>query len=182
MKRNLAKFTTGGFFRGAHLWVEVLWVITRCLFFTTNWPFPSAFKTFLLRTFGAIIGEGLVIRAGVYIHFPWRLRIGSHVWIGEGVKILNLAPVEIGSNVCISQATYLCTGSHDYRKETFDLITKPIHIHDGAWLSASTFIAPGVTIGAQSVVSAGAVVFQDVPENVLVRGNPATVVRNLSDS
>ncbi|MEO6054252.1 MAG: WcaF family extracellular polysaccharide biosynthesis acetyltransferase [Chthoniobacterales bacterium] len=182
MNRNLGNFTTGGFTRGAPLWMEALWVITRCLFFTTSWPFPSAFKTFLLRTFGAIIGEGLVIRSGVDIHFPWRLRIGSHVWIGEGVKILNLAPVEIGSNVCISQEAYLCTGSHDHHKDTFDLITKPIHIHDGAWISARAFIAPGVTVGSHSVVSAGAIVFKDVPEKVLVRGNPASIVRNLSDS
>ena len=50
------------------------------------------------------------------------------MWIGDEVLILSLAPVKIGSNVCISQRAFLCTGSHDFRSEGFDLITKPIEI------------------------------------------------------
>ncbi|MEO6846429.1 MAG: WcaF family extracellular polysaccharide biosynthesis acetyltransferase [Chthoniobacterales bacterium] len=182
MKRNLEAFTQGDFSRGAPSWKEALWVVVKCLFFTTALPFPSSLRAVLLRAFGARIGHSLTIRSRVDIHFPWKLTIGDNVWIGDGARILSLASVEIGSNVCISQEVFLCTGSHDYRKESFDLITKPIHIADGAWLSARVFIAPGVSIGAESVISAGAIVFHDVPENVLVRGNPAIVVRKLSDS
>ena len=52
-----------------------------------------------------------MIRANVNISFPWHLSIGDHVWIGEDVGILSLAPVTIESNVCISQRAYLCTAA-----------------------------------------------------------------------
>ena len=131
----------------------------------------------LLRGFGAKIGSSVVIRENVNISMPWRLTIGDHVWIGEDVGILSLAQVSIGSNVCISQRAYLCTGSHDYRREDFKLITRPITIHEGTWVAAAAFIGPGVTIGAGAVVTAGSVVMKDVAPEALMRGNPAEVVR-----
>ena len=73
----------------------------------------------------------MVIRANVNISFPWRLTVGNHVWIGEDVGILSLADVVIEDNVCISQRAYLCTGSHDYHREDFKLITRPITVARG---------------------------------------------------
>src|SRR5947207_3559368 len=126
-----------------------------------------------LRSFGEKIGKGVVIRANVNISFPWRLTIGDHVWIGEDVGILSLAPVTIGSNVCISQRAYLCTGSHDFRREDFKLKTAPVTVGDGTWIAALSFIAPGVKIGGSAVVSAGSVVLNNVLAGSFVRGNPA---------
>lgn len=180
--RDLSRFSNRDFQRGASSCTEALWVAVKCLVFTTGWPLPSRFKNFLLRLFGAKVGRGVVIRSRVDITFPWKLQIGDHVWIGEGVRILNLAPVEIGSHVCISQEAFLCTGSHDMRKASFDLIAKPIRVKDGAWIAARAFVAPGVTIGAQAVVFAGAILSADVADHFLVRGNPALPVRNLSES
>ena len=122
----------------------------------------------------------MVVRANVNISFPWRLRLGDHVWIGEDVGILSLAAVEIESHVCISQRAYLCTGSHDYRRPDFKLVTRPISVRTGVWIAAQAFIGPGVEIGAGAVVAAGSVVGRDVPPGALVRGNPAEVVRNLA--
>jgi putative colanic acid biosynthesis acetyltransferase WcaF len=128
-----------------------------------------------LRAFGAKIGRNVVIRANVNVSFPWRLVVGDHVWIGEDVGILTLAPVAIESNVCISQRAYLCTGSHDFRREDFKLQLAPITVREGSWIAAASFIAPGVEIGSGAIVSAG-VVFESVAPKTLVRGNPATVV------
>ena len=133
----------------------------------------------LLRSFGAKIGQDVVIRANVNISFPWRLSIGDHVWIGEDVGILSLAPVTIESNVCISQRAYLCTGSHDFRREDFKLKVAPITVRAGSWVAAVAFVGPGVEIGTGAVVSAGSVVFETVPANTLVQGNPARVISHV---
>ena len=115
-----------------------------------------------------------MIRANVNISFPWRLTIGDHVWIGEDVGILTLAPVTIESNVCISQRAYLCTGSHDFRREDFKLKVAPITVREGSWIAAASFIAPGIEIGSGAIVSAGSVVFENVAPKTFVRGNPAS--------
>jgi len=170
---NLAIYDNSDFDRGAPRWKEALWVATRCLFFQNPLPWPSALRAGLLRAFGARIGAGAVIRANVNISHPWRLALGDHVWIGEDVGILSLAQVTIGSNVCISQRAYLCTGSHDFRREDFKLKVAPITVRDGSWIAAMSFIAPGVEIGSGALVAAGSVVFRDVAPGSLVRGNPA---------
>jgi len=65
--------------------------------------------------------------------------------------------VVIGSNVCLSQRAFLCTGSHDFNKETFDLITRPIVIGDGCWVAAQAFVGPGVVLAPGTMVKAGEV-------------------------
>lgn len=120
----------------------------------------------------------MVIRSQVSINFPWRLEIGDHVWIGEEVMILSLDRVRIGSHVCISQRAFLCTGSHQFKKETFDLVTKPIVIEDECWIAAGVFIGPGVTLRRKTVCAAGAVVMRDAGPDVVVSGNPAVTRGN----
>lgn len=152
-------------------------MVAKCGFFLNPVPWPSALRIAILRIFGARIGARVVIRSQVNITFPWRVEIGDDVWLGEEVLILSLAPVTIGSNVCISQRAFLCTGSHDFRATHFDLITKPITIRSGSWVAAQAFIAPGVEIGEGSMVAAGSVVLENVPPKTLVRGNPGVVVK-----
>lgn len=176
---DLSRYNNSDFSRGAPAWKEALWLLVRGVFFQTWMPWPSALRVPLLRLFGAQIGRGVVVRAGVSVSFPWRLSVGDFVWLGEDVGVLSLAEVCIESNVCISQRAYLCTGSHDYRREDFKLVTRPITVRAGSWVAAAAFVAPGVEIGVGAVVAAGSVVTRDVPPNTLVRGNPAEVVREL---
>jgi putative colanic acid biosynthesis acetyltransferase WcaF len=130
----------------------------RWIFFQNALPRPSSLRVALLEMFGAKIGKRVVIRANVNISFPWRLQLGDHVWIGEEAGILSLARVTIESNVCISQRAYLCTGSHEFRREDFKLSVAPITVCTGSWVAAAAFIGPGVEIGTRSGVSAGSVV------------------------
>ena len=176
---DLRIYDNSDFDRGAPLWKEAIWILTRFLFFQNAFPWSSPLRCALLRAFGAKIGRGVVIRANVNISFPWRLTIGDHVWIGEDVGILTLAPVTIESNVCISQRAYLCTGSHDFRREDFKLRVAPITVREGSWIAAASFIAPGVEIGSGAIVSAGSVVFKSVAPKMFVRGNPATVISEI---
>ena len=134
-------------------------------------------KRVLLRLFGTSLGRGLVLKPRVRIKFPWRLTVGDHCWIGEGVWIDNLAPVTLGDNVCLSQGVYLCTGGHDHTRPTFDLITKPITVESEAWVGAMSVLLPGVTVGRGAVVAAGSVVTKDVPAGMIVGGNPARVIK-----
>lgn len=170
---RLEGYTTGGFDRGAPRWKELLWVLIKCVVFENGLPWPSALRVAILRAFGATIGQGVIVRAKVNITFPWRLTVGDHVWIGEEVLILSLAPVALESHVCLSQRAFLCTGSHRFHSPGFDLVTKPITIGQSSWIAAQAFIAPGVVIGPGSMVGAGSVVLVDVPPGTVVQGNPA---------
>lgn len=161
--------------RGASKAKQIAWMMVQFLFFALPYPLPSRFRVFLLRCFGASIGRGVVIRAGVKISFPWRLTIGDHTWIGEDVMILSLDRVTLGSNCCVSQRAFLCTGSHRFDRPGFDLVTKPIVVQDGSWVAADVFVAPGVTIGPNSMCVAGSVVLGDVAADSTVCGNPAVV-------
>ena len=176
---DLSNYSVAHFDRGAPRWKEALWQGVSLVFFRAPIPLPSILRVALLRAFGAEVGSGVVIRAGVNISFPWRLTVGNHVWFGEEVTILSLARVTIGSNVCVSQQAFLCTGSHDFSSETFDLQTRPIGVGDRVWIAARVFVAPGVEIGAGSMLCAGCVALEDVPERAIMRGNPATLLRYL---
>jgi putative colanic acid biosynthesis acetyltransferase WcaF len=175
---DLANFRPSGFDRGAGAAKEGLWLIVRLLLFQLC-PFSlSALKRTVLRAFGARIGQGVIIKPQVKITFPWKLVVGDYVWFGEECWLLNLERIVIGSNVCISQRAFLCTGNHNYRLPTFDLITKPIAVEDGAWLGAACWVGPGVTVGSHAVLTAGSVVAKSLEPWGIYQGNPAVKVKS----
>jgi putative colanic acid biosynthesis acetyltransferase WcaF len=174
---DLSRFTPTDFQRGASAAKEALWILLSLVLFRLC-PFKhSALKSAVLRAFGAKVGCGPVIKPQVKITFPWKLTVGDHAWLGEECWLLNLAPIEIGSNVAVSQRAFLCTGNHDYGKPTFDLITKPIRVEDGAWVGAGSFVGPGVIVGTHAVLTAGSVATRDLEPWTIYRGNPAQPVR-----
>ena len=125
-------------------------------------------KAWLLRRIEARIGRGLVIKPNVRIKYPWRLTVGDHSWIGQEAWIGNLADVTLGDHVCVSQRVYLCTGSHDYRQRTFDLIVRLISIYNGGWVGAAAVVVSGVRVGANSVVAAATMVTKSVAGEAVV--------------
>jgi putative colanic acid biosynthesis acetyltransferase WcaF len=147
--------------------------MVRIVVFLAPFPLPSRLRSGVLQAFGASIGKCAVIRHGVNVAFPWRFSAGDHVWLGEGVRILNLANVSLGDNVCLSQEAFLCTGSHDHRREDFALVCKPITVGSQVWVAARAFVGPGVVLGDGCVVGACAVVMRDVSAGAVVYGNPA---------
>lgn len=166
-----------GLDRGRSRLTEACWYFVKCFLFLSPLPWPRGWKVFLLRLFGAKIGHGVVIKPRVNIHFPWKLSIGDHSWIGEEVFILNFEPVTVGNHVCISQRSFLCAGNHDFQDPAFSYRNEPIHIEDGAWIGAQCFVAPGVTVRREAVATAGSVVIDDLPVGWICRGNPCEPVR-----
>ncbi len=152
---------------------RTLWYFTNMLFFKTLLPFPSSIKVSLLRAFGAKVGLGVVIKPDVNIKYPWFLEVGDDCWIGESVWIDNLATVKIGSNVVLSQGAYLLTGSHDYKKEAFNLLLGEIILEDGVWIGAKATVCPGVVGKSHSVLAVGSVATKDLDAYTIYQGNPA---------
>lgn len=174
---DFSGYSTGDFSRGAGWIREGLWIVTSLLLFRLC-PFKfSALKCAILRLFGARVGQGIVIKPGVRITFPWKLSLGDHVWLGEECWLLNLAPISIGSHVCISQRAFLCTGSHNYKSPAFDLIITLIRVERGAWIGAGAWIGPGVKISSHAVLTACSVATKDLEPFGVYQGNPAVLVR-----
>ncbi len=176
-KTDLSKFNNSGYKPGRSGFTRVLWYFTNVLFFLNPWFPISSFKIFLLKIFGAKVGEGVIIKPSVNIKYPWRLKIGNYVWIGENAWIDNLADVEIGDNVCISQGAMLLCGNHNYKKSAFDLITGEIKLEDGVWIGAKSIVAPGVTCKSHSILAVNSVATKDLEEYTIYQGNPAVKVR-----
>ena len=101
---------------------QILWYFINVLFFKNGWNPSSGIKITLLKLFGCKVGEGVVIKPGVNIKYPWKLSLGNHVWVGENVWIDNLSMVKIDSHVTLSQGAMILTGSHDPGRTTFDFI------------------------------------------------------------
>ncbi len=181
---DLSSYCNAGFNPGRGILIRACWYFVSLLAFECGWMPLSRPKGWLLRLFGAKVGNGIVIKPRVWIKYPWHLVIGDHCWIGQGAWIDNLADVRLGNHVCISQQVYICTGSHDYRQRTFDLIARPVEIGNGAWIGARALILGGVTIGTNAIAAAGSVVPKDVPAAAIVAGQPARIIaeRQAADS
>jgi len=174
---DLSTYNNAPFHPGGNAVKRVLWFYLNALFFKTSLVPSSGFKRFLLRLFGAKVGKNVIVKPGVNIKYPWHLTIGNYTWIGENVWIDSLVPVTIGSNVCISQGAMILTGSHNYKKTSFNLVTKSVALEDGVWIGACAIINAGVIAGTHSVLTGGSVANKNLDPWSVYQGNPAVKTR-----
>lgn len=153
---QLDRYDNSDFDRGAGRLKELAWLCVSGLL-VNSWLPGSGWRKMALRAFGAKIGDGVVIKPYCRVKFPWRLTVGNYVWLGESVWIDNLAPVSIGTNSCVSQGVFLCTGSHDWKDPGFRLVTKPITVGEQCWIGAFARLCPGSVVDAGAVVTMGTV-------------------------
>ena len=161
---------------GASAFKQVLWYVINILFFKNGFSISSSLKVSLLRSFGANVGKGVVIKPCVNIKYPWKLSIGNYAWIGEQVWIDNIAVVTIGDNVCLSQGSLLLTGNHNYKTPTFDLLPGSIILEEGVWIGAKAIVCPGVVCASHSVLSVASVANGNLLPYGIYKGNPALKV------
>jgi len=174
---DLLSYNNSPYHPGGNVVKRILWYYINSFVFKTGlFPFYWI-KNFLLSLFGAKIGDQVEIKPCVNIKYPWHLTIGNEVWIGENVWIDCLVPVTIGNNVCISQGVTLLTGSHNYKKTSFDLITGSITIEDGVWIGAGAIVNHGITAASHSVLTGGSVATKNMEAYAVYQGNPAQKIR-----
>jgi putative colanic acid biosynthesis acetyltransferase WcaF len=167
---------------GRSRFIVYLWGAVELLFVCNPWQISSALRVRALRAFGAEIGEGVIFRPRTRVKFPWKLHIGERSWVGEGVWFHNQDHIYLGHDVVVSQETFLTTGSHAHRRD-MALITAPIHIHSGAWVTSRCIVLGGTTIGRSALIRPLTVVSGTVAENSIVGpGTPQVLGLRFSGS
>lgn len=166
----------GRFRRGRSTFVFALWFVVETLIVNNRLVASSPIRVALLRLFGAKIGRNCRCPHALRVKFPWKFEAGDNVWLGEGVWFSNQAMVTLGSNVCISQDTFVTSGSHDIGAG-MELRCAPVVIEDGVWVTARCVVQMGVTIGRAAVVTPNSVVHRSLEAGMVYGGNPCRPIR-----
>lgn len=144
------------------------------------WTPPPLFawRTALLRLFGAQIHPTARVYGKTRVWYPPNLVMDAHALLGPGVNCYNQAPISVGAKAIVSQGAHLCAGTHDINDPNFQLIAKPIAIGAQAWVAAEAFVGPGVSIGEGAVLGARGVAFRDIEPWAVYAGNPAKKLKD----
>ncbi|WP_367773612.1 putative colanic acid biosynthesis acetyltransferase [Flavobacterium sp. WC2421] len=154
-----------------------LWrIVSLFLFRPFSLPFFNGWRIFLLKCFGARLGNNCTIYASAYIPSPKNLIMGTHSTLGPEVK-LHFGKTIIGNKVTISQRTYLCSATHETNSINVPFVAGEIIIKDFVWIAAEAFVMTNVVIGEGAIVGARAAVFKDVAAWAVVGGNPAKFIK-----
>ena len=143
-------------------------------------PDPDEIRSLLSQITGSEIYESVVVFTPLHINYGKHTKIGKNVLINFDCVFLDLGGITIEDNVFIAPKVSLLSEAHPTSPEDrHSLVPKAIHIKKNAWIGAGTIILPGVTIGENAVVAAGAVVSRDVAPNTIVGGVPAKFIKNI---
>lgn len=157
---------------------RLVWNICRVLLYRLS-PKPlHAWRSFLLRLFGARMGRGCHFYPSSKVWAPWNLVCADQVTAADGAEIYNPAPVTLGSHVILSQDAYVCGATHDYNDPAFPLLAYAMNFGAYAWVCARASVAPGVNLGEGAVLGLGSVATRDLDPWVVYAGVPAVKVRD----
>jgi len=141
---------------------------------------PKKIRELLSQITGTEIDNSVAVFTPLYINYGKHTKIGKNVFINFDCTFLDLGGIIIEDNVLIAPKVSLLSEGHPLEPETrHALVPKPIYIRKNAWIGAGAIILPGVTIGENAVVASGAVVSKDVPDNVIVGGIPAKIIKTI---
>lgn len=144
---------------------------------------PNEIREVLGQITDQKIDESVNIFTPLYINYGKHTKIGKNVFINFDCTFLDLGGITIDDNVLIAPKVSLLSEGHPIEPEKRqDLIPKPIHIKQNAWIGAGATILQGVTVGENSIVAAGAVVSENVPDNVIVGGIPAKILKSIKEA
>jgi maltose O-acetyltransferase len=138
----------------------------------------------LLRELLGEVGEGVVVRPPFFCDYGSHISIGARTFANYDCVLLDVAPIRIGAACQLATRVQLLTATHPIDPEPRRIgweSAEPIVIGDNVWLGGGAVVCPGVTIGEDTVVGAGAVVTRDLPSGVVAAGVPARVLREIGD-
>jgi acetyltransferase-like isoleucine patch superfamily enzyme len=142
---------------------------------------PSQIRALLRQITGSEIDDSVTVFTPLYINYGKHTQIGKNVFINFDCVFLDLGGIIIEDNVLIAPKVSLLSEGHPINpNDRQSLVPGRIRISKNAWIGAAATILPGVTIGENSVVAAGAVVSKDVPANTLVGGIPAKIIKSIT--
>lgn len=130
------------------------------------------------------VGENVVIRPPFLCEYGTRVTIGAGTFANYDLLMLDVAPITIGSACQIATRVQFLTATHPIDPEARRMgweSAEPIAVGDNVWLGGGAILCPGVTIGNDSVIGAGAVVTRDLPGGVVAAGTPARILREISE-
>jgi maltose O-acetyltransferase len=136
----------------------------------------------LLAELVGTLGDGAFVKPPFFVDYGENIHIGARTFANYNLVALDVAPITIGADCQIGPNVQLLTPTHPIEPEPRrDKLegAQPIVIGDNVWLGGGVIVCPGVTIGENSVIGAGAVVTRDIPANVVAVGNPARVIRSI---
>ena len=157
---------------------RLLWNIAYLLLYRFS-PRPlHAWRSALLRLFGARIGRACHFYPACRIWAPWNLTAGDLVSVADGAELYNPAPLVLGSRAIISQDAYICGATHDYDAADFPLLAFRMEIGASAWVCARASVSPGVSLGEGAVLGLGSIATRSLEPWAVYAGVPA---RRLKD-
>ncbi|MDE5721421.1 MAG: sugar O-acetyltransferase [Clostridia bacterium] len=141
---------------------------------------PEEIRKLFSKLIGQEVGEGFVLFPPFSADYGQNIKVGKNVFINSGCCFQDQGGIEIGDNALIGQQVVIATINHDLNPENRgNMFPAPVKIGNRVWIGAHATILSGVTIGDNSVIAAGAVVTKDVPENSVVAGVPAKIIKYL---
>ena len=148
----------------------------------TGYHTPEELRKLFSQLIGQPVDESFGLFPPFYTDCGKNIHIGKQVFINMGCKFQDQGGIFIEDGALIGHNVVLATLNHAMRPERRgDMLPAPIHIGKRVWIGSNAAVLPGVTIGDGAIVAAGAVVTRDVPENTIVGGVPARVLRHLSE-
>jgi putative colanic acid biosynthesis acetyltransferase WcaF len=154
------------------------WNLVRLLLYRPS-PRPfHAWRSALLRLYGAKMGPNCHFYPASKVWAPWNLVCGEQVTAADGVEIYNPAPITFGGHAILSQGAFVCGATHDYDDPAFPLIAFAMSIGSYAWVCAQASIAPGVNLGDGSVLGLGSVATRDLKPWTVYAGVPAVEIKS----
>jgi putative colanic acid biosynthesis acetyltransferase WcaF len=156
---------------------RMAWNICWLLLYRTS-PRPMhAWRSVLLRAFGAKMGRDCHFYPASKVWAPWNLICADQVAVGDGAEIYNPAPIQIGSHAIVSQGAYLCGATHDFDDPAFPLLAYSMTIGAYSWICARACVSPGVHVGEGAVLGLASVASRDLEPWQVYAGAPAIKVK-----
>ncbi|MFC4990496.1 sugar O-acetyltransferase [Saliphagus infecundisoli] len=150
--------------------------------YNNTMPDDQADREELVEALFGSVGDECQIEPPFRCDYGYNIHVGGNFYANFDCVILDAGRVEIGQNCMIAPGVHIYTATHplDASKRTEGReYAKPVSVGDNVWIGGQAVVNPGVTVGDDSVIASGAVVTEDVPTEVVVQGNPATVVKEL---